>query len=493
MTPPDAPKNMPARIWAWARGNPIVAILAALLVILLAGFLWVAFFGSEWIYGLVGVSKDEDKKFTALKSLGIAMGGVILAIQAANSHRRAVAMEESARAQARASEAQADAAKQQAEANRNAEKGLRQERLKNAIEHLGHEAVSVRLGGAYELFHLAQDNKELRQTALDILCAHIRRTTGEAEYREKHKSEPSEEIQSLLTLLFVQEHEVFDGLHINLQGSWLNGVNLYEARLRKAVLEGAHLKGANLVGARLQEVELGWARLQGAHLSDAHLQKADLYEAKLQGASLVGAELQGADIRGARLQGAHLLGAQLEGAHLWRAYLQGASLWEARLQGARLVEAHLRGADLTRARLQGSDLSGAHLQGSCLHEAQLQGADIEGAHLQGIVSTLMDSSRTSRFFAGNIRARAGRESDFSQVVFAGGLTREDVDNLVADLSDESGKDLRTKLASHIGKPVSHELPRNSGAVTGTYTKEQAEGWIAEYEAAMAEVPKKDAG
>ena len=203
MTPPDAPKNTPARIWDRARGNPVVAILAALLVILLAGFLWVALFGPEWIYDLVGVSKDEDKKFTALKSLGVAMGGVILAIQAANSHRRAVAMEESARAQARASEAQADAARQQAEANRNAERGLRQERLKNAIEHLGHGSVSVRLGGAHELFHLAQDNNELRQTALDILCAHIRRTTGEVEYREKHKSEPSEEIQSLLTLLFV--------------------------------------------------------------------------------------------------------------------------------------------------------------------------------------------------------------------------------------------------------------------------------------------------
>ena len=38
---------------------------------------------------------------------------------------------------------------------------------------------SVRLGGAYELFHLAQDTEELRQTVLDILYAHIRRTTGE--------------------------------------------------------------------------------------------------------------------------------------------------------------------------------------------------------------------------------------------------------------------------------------------------------------------------
>lgn len=465
MTPPDAPKNILARIWCRARENPIVAVLAALLVILLAGLLWVAFFGPEWIYDLVGVSKDEDKKFTALKSLGVAMGGVILAIQAANSHRRAVAMEESARAQADAAKAQADAARQQAEANRNAEKGLRQERLKNAIEHLGHEAVSVRLGGAHELFHLAQDNNELRQTALDILCAHIRQATGEAEYREKHKSEPSEEIQSLLTLLFVQEHEVFDGLHINLLDSWLNGANLYEARLQKAVLEGAHLKGAILMGARLQEAELGGARLQGAHLLNAHLQEADLYEAKLQGAMLHGAHLQGARLTVARLQGADLLFVRLQGANLWQAWLEGANLWEARLQG------------------------------SCLCGAQLQRADIEGAHLQGIVGTLilMDSLATNWSFAENIRAQIGQESDLSGVVFAGGLTREDVDDLVVGLSGKRAKDLRIKLEFHIDQPASHGLPPDSGAITGAYSKEQAEEWIAEYEAAMAEVPPKDAG
>ena len=102
-----------------------------------------------------------------------------------------------------------DAANAQAEANRTTEWGQRQERFKNAIEHLGHNSDSVRLGGAYELFHLVQDNKDLRQTVMDILCAHIRRTTGERKYREDYPSKPSEEVQSLLTLLFVEEHEAF--------------------------------------------------------------------------------------------------------------------------------------------------------------------------------------------------------------------------------------------------------------------------------------------
>ena len=50
--------------------------------------------------------------------------------------------------------------------------------MKNAIEHLGHASESVHLGGAYELFHLAEETKELRRTVCDILCAHIRRSGG---------------------------------------------------------------------------------------------------------------------------------------------------------------------------------------------------------------------------------------------------------------------------------------------------------------------------
>ena len=34
----------------------------------------------------------------------------------------------------------------------------------------------------------------------------------------------------------------------------------------------------------------------------------------------------------------------------------------------------------------------------------------------------------------------------------------------------------------------YELPENSGAITGAYTAEEAEQWIAEYNEAMSEVP-----
>ena len=399
------------------------AVLIGLLVVLVVVFVVVIFpENPEWIFNLLGVAEKGEPKYEALKFLGIGMGGVLVALQALMSYKRAKAMEQTA-------EAQADAAKAQADAVSKTERGQRQDRLKNAIEHLGHESDSVRLGGAYELFHLAEDTEDLRQTVLDILCAHIRRTTGEDNYRETHKSKPSEEIQSLLTLLFVQEHEVFKVCHINLQGSYLNGADLSMACLKGAVLTEAYMQGVSLDGAYLQQARLDRAHMQGASLMLARLQEASLEDAHLQGASLD------------------------------EAFLQGASLTGAHLQGASLDEAFLQGALLTKAQLQGASLDWAHVQ---------------GAQSQGSTPFLF-------FFAQRMEELIGQETDLSGVVFKGGLSQEDVDSLIKDLSDEEANGLREKLTPHIDKPLSHQLPEDSGAFIGAYTKEEAEQWIAEYE------------
>ena len=231
---------------------------------------------------------------------------------------------------------------------------------------------------------------------LDILCAHIRWTTDEPEYRKDYKQKPSEEIQSLLTLLFVQEHEVFTGRHINLQGSCLNGSNLSQARLEKA----------NLRRAQLQRAHLGVARLQGANL------------------------------RGAQLQGAHLI----------------------------------------RAQLQGADLGVARLQGADLFKAQLQGAS----------STSLLRSFNEPFEA-VINKWIDKESDLGRVIFGGGLTQEDVDSMCNGLSDGAGNELQKKLRDHIRESVTQGVPEDSGAKMGTYTKEDADQWIAEYKTALSAV------
>ena len=318
----------------------------------------------------------------------------------------------------------------------------------------------MRLGGAYELVHLAEDIEHFRGTVLDILCSHIRRTTGEPAYQEQHRDKPSEEVQSLLTLLFVQKIEIFKDHKAVLTGSWLIGAKLSSVRLQGADLVGVQLQWANLMGSQLQWADLSGAKLHGAILIHAQLQEADLSGAQLQGATLNGAQLQCADLKGAQLQGADLSGVQLQGAYLSRAWLQGAYLSSARLQCA----------DLSRAQLQGAYLSRTQLQGATLWSAQLQGADTD--------------SKLPVIFEERIKSRIGQDSDLGGATFSGGLSEEYVNSLVEDF----GNGLRARLKSHIGLPPGFELPQGSNAITGTYTKEEAERWIAEYQDATRDIP-----
>ena len=413
--------------WKKICSEPWVSVLIGILVLLFATFLTVVICDDpQWIYPRLGLETKSGKN-EALKFLGIGMGGLLIAIQAVMSYKRAKALEDTVK---------------------NTEQGQRQERLKNAIEHLGNDRDSVRLGGAYELFHLAEDAKDLgqRQTVLDILCAHIRWTTGEPKYREKHQSKPSEEIQSLLTLLFVQKHEVFTERDINLQGSCLNGSNLRHARLEKAHLEGAQLHKAILFNAQLH----------GAHLSDA--------------------QLHGAHLSYAQLHGAHLERAQLHGAHLWQAQLHGAHLERAQLHGARLLSAQLHGAHLFEAQLHGAYFGNAQLHEASFYRAQLHGASSNSNNLR-------DSSGPFEAF---INKGIGEKSDLSGAIFTGGLSRKDIASIGKGLPDEDAKRLRERLEAHIGPRGSRVfvLPEKSEAKMGEYTKEDADRWIAEYKTAL---------
>ena len=402
----------------------------------------------EWIINSLGLSGTPSPKYETLKFVGIGMGGLVFVIQTVISNKRANAMDKTA-------QEQANATREQLDANRLTDRGQRQERLNKAIEHLGHVSDSVRMGGAYELVHLAretpqgQDVKELRQMVLDILCAHIRRTTVDSGYREKNMWGPSEEIQSLLTLLFVHQREVFQGHRVNLQRSWLNGADLCKANLENALLEGMFLR------------------------------KAELREANLRGVRLVQAQLQESDIFGANLQTA-VLG---------RANFQGANLVQSQLQRAWLVEASLQAVDLRLAKLQGANLTKARMQAAEFWMTGLQEADLTETCLQGIRHRIDDNwlPWQAASFAERIMNSVGEIGDQSGVIFEGGVTEECLDSLVRGLPHSIAADLVQGLRLHIGFPVSNELPKRHRAITGSYTEEEAKTWISQHAEAMSEV------
>ncbi|BBM89126.1 hypothetical protein COTS27_00819 [Spirochaetota bacterium] len=329
----------------------------------------------------LGIANDKNCDIgLAIERLGIAIGGIIALLVALASFQRAKALDDTAKAQ---------------------EQGNIEDRYKNAITQFGNANSSVRLAGAYGLYHLAIDNEKRRKNICDVLCVHIRDLTtsgrpifnekkdlattvghicDEKSYSEKYENKPSNEVQSILDLLTNKSNEKnfpFKSHWINLANSYLNGANLDYAWLKGADLEGVQFQGVILRQAQLQGTNLKKAQLQGAVLSEAQLQGANLSEAQLQAANLFSAELQGAILSEAQLQGTNLKKAQLQGAFLPKAQLQAANLKEAWLQATILWKAELQGAFLPKAQLQAANLFSAELQGAILEETNFSGVFTE--------------------------------------------------------------------------------------------------------------------
>ena len=254
--------------------------------------------------------KDKPK---LLEFIGLGMSGFIATLGVIGLLKRAAAVDEQ---------------------NKLTETGHLHERFKAATEHLGNEkSASIRIASFNEFYRLAEitNEKALRGTIFNILCAHLRQTTKDG---YDTKGNPTEEVQSLLDILFKLRNVnmlIFGGLSANLaetnlqgadlQKAYLNGENrrtvilkkyAYGANLQVANLQGADMRGANLEGVNLRRADMRGANLQGAYMQEVYMRGADMRWANLRGTDMRETDLQDADLRETDLQDADLQDAKID-------------------------------------------------------------------------------------------------------------------------------------------------------------------------------------
>lgn len=441
----------------------------------------------ELICYLLGANEKQsvvELLGNALKILGFG-SLALLGVWVAN--RRASAMEKTA-------QAQAESAKAQARATAETEKGNRQQRFRDAVEHLGHKSSSVRQGGAHELFHLALEEEDFRQSIAEILCTHIVGTTRSKEYNEdeEHKDQPSTEIQSLMSLLFEGRDAVkrktlkrfWKGINPDLSGGYFRGLKLKEAQFQRVNFTDAQLQKADLQQSQFQCANLTGAQLQRANLEQSQFQNANFEWTQLQKAILVRSQFQDANFMITGFQGACLSDAQFQGANFCEPQFQNSSLWNARFQGASFIRGQFQKASLSEAQFQGVAFRQTEFQAAFLSEANFRGAFFGEAPLK------MGSE--SMKFQERIKSRINCPSDLRHIVFSGGVKREFVNRSVDKLKENmpEGSKLekfsiaafQSALKQHIEAPESDDPPED--IETGSYNENDAEKWIAEYEKAM---------
>ncbi len=306
--------NLLNSLYSWIQKKIIIFLylfFGALSVISFIALFYVMFSDAMTIQKLL----DTGNKKETIQFIGFGISGLIGFIAVISLTRRANALDGQ---------------------NKLVEKGHVQDRFKLAIDHLGDvNNQTIRIASFYELYNLACDNENLRQDIFEILCAHMRKTTRTENYKHNiAKDEPTEEMQSLLDVLFKKQKNTFGCLSANLQKVYLVGANLDNAHLENANLSGASLENANLLGAHLENATLKNVHLEHANLENANLDNANLEDAYLKHATLMNAHLKNAYLINTNLEHADLYGAKLNNTWLHNANLENASIGRADLHKA---------------------------------------------------------------------------------------------------------------------------------------------------------------
>ena len=216
------------------------------------------------------------------------------------------------------------------------QKQLRNTRFSSGVELLGNDNESARIGGVYNLHFLADEYAdEYLLPVCEIFCAHVCTITSDAKYRKKYSEKPSNEIQTIVKLLFKQEENdklIFDNCKKNLTGVFLHGADFHRTTLnhvtlKKATLShvdfgSAALSDVDFTGASLSDVDFWGAALNGVNFREATLNSVDLSGATLSPVILSGATLTSVDLSGATLNSVCFVEATLNNIDFWDTILK---------------------------------------------------------------------------------------------------------------------------------------------------------------------------
>lgn len=210
------------------------------------------------------------------------------------------------------------------EANLN-ERRQMAEAFATAIEQLGHDKFSIRIGGILTLEKIAQVDLAYHRPVMETLCAYVR---NERPFNPLNVETIPVDIQTILTVLGRREYSN-DGEKGLID---LHKCNLLGANMQNGQFSGALLFGSSLSGANLWQVNLEQADLQGAHLI-----KANLIGANLKRAIAEGADFSRSDMTRASLEMAIAMRTNFDKSNMWMTNIKGAHFFLADFENTRLL------------------------------------------------------------------------------------------------------------------------------------------------------------
>ena len=155
--------------------------------------------------------------------------------------------------------------------------------IEKSAEMLGHERLSVRLGGIHALGSLAEEYpKDFHLPIVRLICAFIRHPTEDKSLktvRNRDRIHVREDVREMVSLV----------VNRNSVQREIERKSDFKLDFNRAFLPGANFVGAKLEGAEFFLADMSWTSFENADLSSASLRGAKLNKTRFTGANLSGA------------------------------------------------------------------------------------------------------------------------------------------------------------------------------------------------------------
>lgn len=171
----------------------------------------------------------------------------------------------------------------------------------NAVDLLGDQDISKRIGGIYALERIAWDSEKDHWTIMEVLMSYVRQYASVDVFQGKSTPtslRTSEDIHAVVRTISRRKRTYKQGEEdpLDLRNLYLVNADFYQGQLKGvffdgSILDKASFKFANLDGARLRKTSL-----QDADFANASLRKTKLSGANLAGAILTNTHLEGTDL-----------------------------------------------------------------------------------------------------------------------------------------------------------------------------------------------------
>lgn len=234
------------------------------------------------------------------------------------------------------------------------------DRFSRAVDQLGSDEFTIRLGGIYALERIARDSPRDYGPVMEVLTAFARQESPLPANAPGTPAAAAPDIPLDVKAVFkvigrrtpeqvateMADGGCLDLTNINAVGADLAGANLQNtcwdnSDLRGAIMSRANLDDSTFSAANLQQANLDRVTASGAQFNSANLVFAHLGDSDFSDANFLAANMTSSLLQDANFHDASLLNANLHGATAFGSIFDGADMFGANLTGAVLTDADL--------------------------------------------------------------------------------------------------------------------------------------------------------